>query len=432
MKKRVELLNNMEKILRKLKIVFTDKSLRNRIIFVLLALVFFRLLSAIPIPGIDEAKLQAFVMNNQFVGVLNMFSGGGLSSLSIVMLGVGPYITGSIIMQLLTIMSPRLKAMYQEEGDIGRKKFSQYSRLLSVPLAIIQGFGLIILLQKQGILGDLSFIQMATNISVVVAGSVLVMWIGELISEFGIGNGVSMIIFAGIVAGLPKAVSQFMFNFNAGELPMYLLLVVLSLLIVVGVVIVNEAERPIPVTYAKQVRGDHVAGGTQTYIPLRLNQAGVIPIIFALSILMFPQLLGTVLASSSGVLLSISNALIWFANNTVLYTICYFLFVFVFTYFYTAVTFDPNQLATNLQKNGAFVSGIRPGDATREYVSKILTRTTTMGAVFLGVIAVLPLILQSATGLSAFAIGGTSLLIVVSVVIDLVKKIEAQISMREY
>ena len=422
----------MEKILRKLKIVFTDKSLRNRIIFVFLSLVFFRLLSAIPIPGIDEAKLQAFVMNNQFVGVLNMFSGGGLSSLSIVMLGVGPYITGSIIMQLLTIMSPRLKAMYQEEGDIGRKKFSQYSRLLSVPLAIIQGFGLIILLQKQGILGDLSFIQMATNISVVVAGSVLVMWIGELISEFGIGNGVSMIIFAGIVAGLPKAVSQFMFNFNAGELPMYLLLVVLSLLIVIGVVIVNEAERPIPVTYAKQVRGDHVAGGTQTYIPLRLNQAGVIPIIFALSILMFPQLLGTVLASSSGALLSISNALIWFANNTVLYTICYFLFVFVFTYFYTAVTFDPNQLATNLQKNGAFVSGIRPGDATREYVSKILTRTTTMGAVFLGVIAVLPLILQSATGLSAFAIGGTSLLIVVSVVIDLVKKIEAQISMREY
>lgn len=210
----------MEKILRKLKIVFTDKTLRNRILFVLFALVFFRLLSAIPIPGIDQVKLQSFVMNNQFVGILNMFSGGGLSSLSIVMLGVGPYITGSIIMQLLTIMSPKLKAMYQEEGDIGRKKFSQYSRLLSIPLAIIQGVGLIILLQKQGILGDLSLMQMFTNVSVVVAGSILVMWIGELISEFGIGNGVSMIIFAGIVAGLPKSVASFMFNFNMGDLPM--------------------------------------------------------------------------------------------------------------------------------------------------------------------------------------------------------------------
>lgn len=423
----------MEKILRKLKIVFTDKTLRNRILFVLFALVFFRLLSAIPIPGIDQAKLQSFVMNNQFVGILNMFSGGGLSSLSIVMLGVGPYITGSIIMQLLTIMSPRLKAMYQEEGDIGRKKFSQYSRLLSIPLAIIQGVGLIILLQKQGILGDLSLMQMFTNVSVVVAGSVLVMWIGELISEFGIGNGVSMIIFAGIVAGLPKSIASFMFNFNMGDLPMYILLLALSILIVIGVVVVTEAERPISVTYAKQVRGDHIAGGTQTYIPIRLNQAGVIPIIFALSILMFPQLLGTVLqTSTNAILLSISDALIWFSNNTALYSICYFLFVFIFTYFYTAVTFDPNQLATNLQKNGAFVPGIRPGDATKDYISRILTRTTTMGAVFLGVIAVLPLILQSVTQISAFAIGGTSLLIVVSVVIDLVKKIEAQISMREY
>jgi len=423
----------MEKILGKLRIVFTDKAIRSKILFVLGALVFFRLLSAIPIPGIDQMKLQSFINNNQFVGVLNMFSGGGLSNLSIVMLGVGPYITGSIIMQLLTIMSPRLKAMYQDEGDLGRKKFSQYSRILAIPLAVVQGLGLLILLKSQGIVGDLSVIQMATNLSVVVAGSILVMWIGELISEFGIGNGVSMIIFAGIVANLPKEIAQLIFTFNVANLPMYLLFFAIGLLIVAGVVIVTEAERPISVTYAKQVRGDHIAGGTQTYIPIRINQAGVIPIIFALSILMFPQLVGTFLANSANAtLLSVSHGLIWFANNTWLYSVCYFLFVFIFTYFYTAVTFDPNQIATNLQKNGAFVSGIRPGDATRDYISKILTRTTTMGAVFLGLIAVFPLIIKSVTGITAFAVGGTALLIVVSVVIDLIKKIEAQISMREY
>lgn len=423
----------MEKILGKLRIVFTDKAIRSKILFVLGALVFFRLLSAVPIPGIDQMKLQSFINNNQFVGVLNMFSGGGLSNLSIVMLGVGPYITGSIIMQLLTIMSPRLKAMYQDEGDLGRKKFSQYSRILAIPLAVVQGLGLLILLKSQGIVGDLSVIQMATNLSVVVAGSILVMWIGELISEFGIGNGVSMIIFAGIVANLPKEIAQLIFTFNVANLPMYLLFFAIGLLIVAGVVIVTEAERPISVTYAKQVRGDHIAGGTQTYIPIRINQAGVIPIIFALSILMFPQLVGTFLANSANAtLLSVSHGLIWFANNTWLYSVCYFLFVFIFTYFYTAVTFDPNQIATNLQKNGAFVSGIRPGDATRDYISKILTRTTTMGAVFLGLIAVFPLIIKSVTGITAFAVGGTALLIVVSVVIDLIKKIEAQISMREY
>ena len=423
----------MEKAIGKLKIVFTDKTLRNRILFIFGALVFFRLLAAIPIPGIDQIKLQNFINNNQFVGVLNMFSGGGLKNLSIVMMGVGPYITGSIIMQLLTIMSPKLKAMYQEEGDMGRKKFSQYSRLLTVPLAIIQGLGLIVLLKKQGILGDLTIIQMITNLSIIVAGSVFIMWIGELITEFGIGNGVSMIIFAGIVANMPREIAQLMFNFSIGDLPMYALFLGIGLLIVAGVVFVTEAERPIPVTYAKQVRGDHIAGGTQTYIPLRINQAGVIPIIFALSILMFPQLMGTFLkASTNDTLIHISNALLWFSNNTWLYSIFYFVLVFIFTYFYTAVTFDPNQLATNLQKNGAFVSGIRPGDATREYVSKILVKTTTMGAVFLGLIAVFPLVIKSITGITAFAIGGTALLIVVSVVIDLIKKIEAQISMREY
>jgi len=423
----------MEKILLKIKTIFTDKTLRSRILFVLGALVVFRLLSAIPIPGVDTIRLQNFISNNQFVGVLNVFSGGGLSTLSIIMLGVGPYITSSIIMQLLTIMSPRLKAMYQEDGEIGRKKFTQFSRMLTIPLAIVQGLALLILLRRQGIMMDVSVFGMFTNISVIVAGSMLIMWIGELVSEFGIGNGVSLIIFAGIVASIPKEVSQFFFTFDIASLPLYILFLAVGLLIVAGVVIVTEAERPVPVTYAKQVRGDHVSGGTQTYLPIRVNQAGVIPIIFALSILLFPQLIGSALAEmTNGTLQAISRGLLWFVANTWLYSLFYFIFVFVFTYFYTAVTFDPAQISTNLQKNGAFVPGIRPGEATREYISKILNRTTMMGAVFLGLIAVLPLIIRSITGIAAFAIGGTALLIVVSVVLDLIKKTDAQLSMREY
>jgi len=423
----------MEIVWKKIKAIFTDETLRNRVLFVLGALVVFRLLSAIPIPGVDQIKLQNFISNNQFVGVLNVFSGGGLSTLSIIMLGVGPYITSSIIMQLLTIMSPRLKALYQEDGEIGRKKFTQFSRMITIPLAIVQGLALLVLLKKQGIMTDLSMFGMFTNLSVIVAGSMLIMWIGELVSEFGIGNGVSLIIFAGIVAAIPKEVSQFMFTFDIGNLPVYILFLAVGLLIVAGVVVVTEAERPVPVTYAKQVRGDHVSGGTQTYLPIRVNQAGVIPIIFALSILLFPQLIGNFLAGmTNGTLLAISRGLLWFVQNTWLYSLFYFIFVFLFTYFYTAVTFDPEQVATNLQKNGAFVPGIRPGEATRDFIAKILNRTTMMGAVFLGLIAVLPLIIRAITGITAFAIGGTALLIVVSVVLDLIKKVEAQLSMREY
>lgn len=423
----------METVWNKIKAIFTDKTLRNRVLFVLAALVVFRLLSIIPVPGIDKTKLDAFLNNNQFLGVLNIFTGGGISHLSILMLGVGPYITGSIIMQLLTIMSPRLKAMYQEDGEIGRKKFTQFSRMLTVPLAIVQGLSLLILLKRQGILGDVTLFSMFANISVIVAGSMLLMWIGELISEFGIGNGMSLIIFAGIVANIPTEVSQFFFTFSMANLPTYILFLAVGLAIVAGVVIVTEAERPIPVTYAKQMHGDRVSGGTQTYLPLRVNQAGVIPIIFALSILLFPQLIGNFLAGNSHhVLASLSKGLLWFVNNTWLYSLAYFIFVFLFTYFYTAVTFDPDQLATNLQKNGAFIPGIRPGGATREYIAKILNRITLMGAVFLGLIAVLPLIVRAVTGITSFAIGGTALLIVVSVVLDLIKKVEAQLSMREY
>ena len=423
----------MNNFLSKLSLVFKDATLRKRIIFVFAALAVFRLLAVIPIPGVDAFQLDQFFSGNQFLGLLNIFSGGGLSNLSIVMLGVAPYITSSIIMQLLTIMSPKLKAIYQEEGEAGRKKFSQYSRLITIPLAFMQGFAFLTLLTRQGIVPDLGMFGLITNVLVIAAGSILLMWIGELISEFGIGNGVSLIIFAGIVAGLPSTINQLIFTFDVSQIPLYLGFIVAGLLITAGVVVVTEAERPMPITYAKRVRGMKQYGGISTYLPLRVNQAGVIPIIFALSILLFPQMiLNFVVNVDSQIIASISSFILRILENGWIYGAIYFLLVFLFTYFYTAVTFDPDSIATNLQKSGAFVPGVRPGRTTSEYIGKILTRITLVGALFLGLIAVIPLGMQAITGVTALAIGGTALLIAVSVVIDLVRKIEAQISMREY
>ncbi|KKR79592.1 MAG: Protein translocase subunit SecY [Candidatus Nomurabacteria bacterium GW2011_GWA2_40_9] len=312
----------MQNFFKKIKLVWTDRTLRNRVLFVVGALFVFRLLSAIPIPGIDTLALNRFLSNNQFFGILNIFSGGGLSNLSIIMLGVGPYITGSIIMQLLTIMVPALKKIYHEEGEAGRKKFTQYSRLLTVPLAAIQGFSLLAILETQGILVNLTAFDRITNLVIVVAGAILTMWLGELMSEFGIGNGVSLIIFAGIVSALPTEISQLLFTFDPSQIPLYILFVALSLLVIAGVVVVTEAERPIPVTYAKRVRGAKMYGGGTTYLPLRVNQAGVIPIIFALSILLFPQLIGNFLATSTNAtLIKISTALVSFSQTSVLYVL---------------------------------------------------------------------------------------------------------------
>lgn len=428
----------MNNFFAKIRLMFQDRLLRKKIFFVAIFLVLFRVLAAIPVPGIDVARLHALFANYQFLGLLNVFSGGGLGNLSIVMLGVGPYITSSIIMQLMTIMSPKLKALYHEEGEAGRLKFAQYSRLLTVPLALLQSFGFLLLLEKQGILGDLTFFGRLVNIVVITGGSVLLMWLGELMTEFGIGNGVSMIIFAGIVARIPTAMSQFVFkyiypSFDPSILPVTFGFIVVAAIIVFGVVIVTEAERPIPITYAKRIRGNKVYGGVSTYLPLRVNQAGVIPIIFALSILLFPQLIFNFLSNVSNTIIhNISSFALGLISNGWFHSITYFLLVFLFTYFYTAVTFDPDSIATNLQKSGAFIPGVRPGQSTSQYISKVLTRITLVGALFLGFIAVLPFIMQGVTEDQSLAIGGTALLIVVSVVLDLVKKVDAQLSMREY
>lgn len=419
--------------MRKLKMIVEDSTLRRRVLFVLVALVLFRFLANIPIPAAAGQNLGALLANDQALGFLNLLTGGGLSAVSIVMLGVGPYITASIIMQLLTMMSPKIKAMQSEEGEIGRRKMTQYSRLLTVPLALLQGYGLIAYLGQQGILVGLTPFEIFTNTIIVAAGSILLMWLGELISEFGIGNGVSLIIFAGIVSSIPATIGQLMFAFDVSQVPIFIAAIFATLLLIMAVVFMTEAERPVPITYAKQARGGSTTGGAMTYLPLRLNQAGVIPIIFALSILTIPTIVANALATTgSGSVQVVAEFIQKILANNWINGAFYFFLVFVFTFFYTAVTFDPEAISNNLQKSGAFIPGIRPGVSTAEYLSKILTRITLMGAIFLGFIAVIPLVMQNLTNIASLSIGGTALLIIVSVVLDLVKKIDAQITMREY
>ncbi len=419
--------------LNKLRLVFEDRGLRNRILFVIAALFLFRLGASIPIPGVNVLALDRFLSNNQFFGMLNIFSGGGLSNLSIMMLGVGPFITASIIFQLLTLVFPSLKQMYHEDGAAGRRKIAQYSRYLTVPLCVVQGLSLLVLLEKQGVLMNLTYFDRFLNIVVVTAGSMLLMWIGELITEYGVGNGLSLLIFAGIVSRLPSTVSQLWATGDMSSIPMYIVFAFIAIAILAAIVFITEAERPIPVTYAKRVRGMKVYGGTSTYLPIRVNNAGVMPIIFAISIILFPQMIANFLATSSvDSVKAVSEAVIAFLNNSWAYGILYFLLVVVFTYFYSAVTFDPIAISENLQKNGAFIPGVRPGHSTALYIGNILTRLTLIGATFLGLVALLPIILKSITGIASLAIGGTSLLIVVSVAIEFVKQINAQISMREY
>ncbi|MDD3693784.1 MAG: preprotein translocase subunit SecY [Candidatus Pacebacteria bacterium] len=423
----------METITRKFKIILKDVSLRNAILFTLAILIGFRFLASIPVPGVDPIVLQQFLLDNQFFGFLNLFSGGGLSQLSLVVLGVGPYITASIIMQLMTTVSSKLKSLYHEEGSLGRKKFNSYSRWLMLPISLVQGFGILTLLARQGALPELSLGGFIANVIIVTAGAFLLTWMGELITEFGVGNGVSLLIFAGIVASLPSVLWQFTQSYMPSELFNYILYVLFILVVIVAVVLVNEAERRVPITYSKQVRGMNTYGGSDTYVPIKLNQAGVMPIIFAMSILLFPQMIANWLISSDITILStISRFVLMILEHNIWYPLVYFILVFGFTYFYTAITFDPEAMSENLHKSGAFIPGIRPGNSTEDYIAKVASRLTFTGAIFLGIIAVLPIIVLSFTGNSSIAIGGTGILIVVSVVLDLIKKIDAQVAMRQY
>ncbi|MDP3052881.1 MAG: preprotein translocase subunit SecY [bacterium] len=413
--------------------LFKIKDLRNKILMVVFLLLVFRLMAAIPIPGVDPGKLREFFASNQLFGLMNIFSGGALSSLSIMMLGVGPYITATIILQLLMIIFPRLKEVYYEEGTAGRAKFNRYSRYLTVPLAAVSAYGFLNLLKAQQVITALTPFNLLMNVIVITAGSILLMWIGELISEYKIGNGVSLIIFAGIVSGLPAGLRSILFSFNAAALPSYVIFAILAVVVIAGVTFINEGERKIPVSYAKRVRGTKLYGGAASYLPLKANQAGVIPIIFAISVLLFPQFIAQAVSIFSVDLSLKLNSLVTnFLNNTWTYSIIYFLLVVVFTYFYTAITFDPKEIAKNLQQNGGFIPGLRPGLPTSDFIAKIVTRITLFGSLFLGLIAVLPNITRIAMGVSAMTIGGTALLIVVAVALETMKQIDSQLVTREY
>jgi len=415
--------------------IFKAKDLRNKILFVLAMMAVFRLAANIPIPGIDREKLALFFQKNQFFGLMNLFTGGALENLSIAMLGLGPYITAVIIMQLLTLIFPRLEEMYKEEGEAGRQRFNQYARILTVPLAALQGFSMLRLLQNQGALEPLPFSQLIVSIVVITAGSIFLMWIGELISEKGIGNGISLLIFAGIVARFPVSIRETILTWDPTHLPSYILFVILALFITMAVVVVQESRRNVPISYAKRIRGHRMYGGAQTYLPMMLNPAGVIPIIFALSIMMLPQMFGSLFSQSSiPYLSSFASTVNEIFKNPWIYGFFYFVLVVLFTYFYTAITFDPQNVAENLQKMGGFIPGLRPGRQTSEFLSFILNRVLLVGALFLGLIAIMPYIVQAITGIGTFRFitGGTALLIVVSVVLETVKEIQSQLEMREY
>lgn len=413
--------------------IFRIKDLRNKILFILGLLVVYRIAANIPLPGVDVVALRRLFEDNAFLGLLNIFSGGGLSNISIVLLGVAPYITASIIMQLSTTIVPSLERLYKEEGESGRQKFNMWTRWMTLPLAGLQSFGMLSLLRSQNILGDITPFTMAVIIISATAGTIFLMWLGELITEKGLGNGVSVIIFAGIVSALPTDISRFFSIWDPAQIFTYLLFVLLAVVTIAGVIFINEGQRTIPVAYAKRVRGAQVYGGSATHLPLRVNQAGVIPIIFAVSLILIPTMAANFFAQSTNAkIASIAiTASAWLQDQWV-YGILYFVLVVLFTYFYTAVVFDPLKIAENLQKQGGYIPGIRPGNATAEYLYHIINRITLAGAFFLGVIAVLPFVVQGITGIQALSIGGVSILIVVSVVLETIKHIQSQLTMRSY
>jgi len=419
--------------MQKILLIFKIPDLRKKILAVAFLLVVFRVFAAIPIPSVDPVRLKEFLSSSQIFGFINIFAGGGFDNLSIVMLGLGPYITATIIMQLLTIISPKLKSFYYEEGAEGRIKFNRISRYLTVPLAAFQAYGFLNLLISQQVLPPLSFSETLANVVVITAGSIFLMWIGELISEYKIGNGISLIIFAGIVSSIPQVVASAIATYTPEVISTYFAFAILAVFVVAGVVFVNEGERKIPISYAKQVRGMKLYGGVSSYLPLKVNQAGVIPIIFAISVLLFPQFIAQMTAIfSQSLSIRLNEILNSLFNNVFVYSFVYFILVVLFTYFYTAVTFDPKEIAKTLQRSGAFIPGTRPGQSTAEVIGRVVYRTTFFGAIFLGIVAILPNITQLITGVQILTIGGTALLIVVAVALEIMKQIESQLTVREY
>lgn len=409
------------------------KELRRRIFFTLLVFLVFRIFAHIPLPGVDLTALRELFSRNAIFGLFDLFSGGALQNFSVVALGLNPYINASIILQLLTMAVPSLEAL-QKEGEYGRAKINQYTRFLTVPLSLFQAYATYFLLNRQGVVSALPPLRLLALVVSLTAGTIFLVWLGELLSEKGIGNGISMLIFAGIVSSYPQVFGQAVQTISVENVANFLILLVLAVLLVSGIVFISEAARQVPVQYAKRIRGSYTTANSETHLPLRVNSAGVIPIIFAVSLVLLPSFLSQYLRHvPNAKIVEVANFFsAAFNPNGWVYNLTYFALVVGFTYFYTAVIFNPVKISEDIRKNGGFIPGIRPGIPTADYLNYILNRITLIGAIFLGLIAVLPSVAQTATGISSLTIGGTGILIVVSVVLETVKQIESMLVMRSY
>jgi preprotein translocase subunit SecY len=410
--------------------ILKNEELRNKILFSFLAIIIFRILAHIPVPGVDISAVRAFLGSSAIFGLFDLFSGGGFQNFSIVTLGLGPYINASIILQLFTKMIPSLEEL-SKEGESGREKINMYTKLLTVPLSMIQGYGVYFLLSKQQVIGTLGPLALAVLILSFVSGSMLMVWLGDLVTEYGVGQGISLLIFVGIVSRLPSGVVSFVSLADQRSLIELLLFLALAVFVIMAIVLVNEGTRNIPIEYGRRgVRSQRVSN----FLPIKINQAGVIPIIFAVSLVLVPSLIsGPLLATNSPFLVKIGSFLSRnFAQTTILYNVFYFLLVFGFTFFYTFMQFDPEKIADDIKKRGGFIPGIRPGRSTASYLRDITLKLTLGGAIFLGVIAILPFFIRNATGLTNLAIGGTGILIVVSVVLDTIRQVESMMVTRNY
>lgn len=404
--------------------------IRRKLIITGAILVIYRLLAHIPAAGIDRTSLQALFSGSALLSLLDVFSGGTLANFSILALGLAPYINASIILQLMTYVVPKLEEL-SKEGEFGQEKINQYTRFLTIPLAGMQAFGMYALLKGQGIISGLTPVSLLALVITMVAGSMISVWLGELITEYGISNGISFLIFAGIVARLPVTLGQSVTVVSSEDFLKVAIFLVIAVAIVGLIIFMNEATRQIPINYARRVGR---ATGSSSYLPLRLNQAGVIPIIFAVSLVLLPSLVSQFLSGvDNAKVAQLATSLAQqFNPQSLLYNIVYFFLVFGFTYFYTSVVFSPEKISENLQKSGGFIPGIRPGVQTTKYLSKILNRITMVGATFLGLIAIMPSFFQNTMGVANLAIGGTGILIVVSVVLELTRDLEAQLVMKRY
>jgi preprotein translocase subunit SecY len=422
----------MANVISVLKNIFKNKKTRNKILFTLSLLAIFRFTAHIPTPGIDRTSLQAIFNSSQFLTLLDVFSGGTLANFSIMAVGLSPYISASIIISMLSFIVPQMEAL-SKEGEYGRQKINQYTRLLTIPLAAVQSIGLISLLSSQGLLSITNPFQIVSVVVTLSAGTMLLMWFGDLITEYGVGNGVSILIFAGIIARLPVSFIQTATTTDAGSFSSLLVFIALSLGLIYAIVKTTQAERKVPITYARRTQRSG-ASSLKNHLPLRLNQAGVIPIIFAVSIMLIPSMVANGLKAVSNPVVkqAVDFTIKNFNQDALLFNFIYFFLILGFTYFYTAITFNPEKIADQLKKSGAFIPGVRPGSSTAQYLSYILNRTTLAGGAILGLIAITPTFLAQMTNITALSMGGTGLLIVVSVILETTKSIESQLVMHNY